>query len=120
MAFMGRGGMPFPNNNQGGKQNGNTGKVPRAHYGYRLHFGPYYYIPLDNTYVIMQMIATFIIVIVGVIAYLTSYKSTVIDPIENAKTTFMNIYSITLLVLISATVIVSFFSKTKEALEKNY
>ena len=118
MAFMGRGEMPSPDNEQGGGlgENGERMSLPQYHYG--INYRIYYYVPLDNTYVIMQMIFTFIIVTVGIIAYLTSYKSTIVDPIENTKVTFMNIYSIILLILLSATVIVSFFSKTKEALEK--
>ena len=62
MAFMGRGSMPsLGSNNIGGDNNNLSG------HGY--HGTPYffrrfcYYIPLDNTYVIMQMIVTFIILI---------------------------------------------------------
>lgn len=118
MAFMGRGRMPFPRNNEDEEANGNTGRTSMAHYHYGPRFRVYYYVPLDNTYVIMQMIVTFIIIIVGVIAYLTNYKSTIVDSIENIKVNFMNIYSAILFILLSATVLISFFSKTKEKLEK--
>lgn len=118
MAFMGRGEMPsLDNNNSGGTQE-NREKMSLPRHGYGMRYRMYYYVPLDNTYVIMQMIVTFIIVTVGIIAYLTNYKSTIVDPIENIKVTFMNIYSIILLSLMGVTVLVSFFSKTKETLEK--
>ena len=73
MAFMGRGNMPSINNNSDGDENDNFDSRYRNHYG--LYYRRRYYIPLDNTYVIMQMIITFIILIVGVIAYLYAYKS---------------------------------------------
>ena len=53
-----------------------------------------YYVPLDNTYVIMQMIATLIILIVGVITYLIGYKSDVVDPIASTKSLFINMHII--------------------------
>ncbi len=117
MAFMGRGEIPSLENNQE-PINNNGGIMPPPHHHYGWYYRQYYYIPLDNTYVIMQMIVTFIIIIVGIITYLTSYKSTIVDQIENIKVYFINIYSIILLILAIATVIVSFFSKTKESLEK--
>ena len=118
MAFMGRGEIPSLGDDQGLNSNNNGEGMPPPHYHYGLYYRTYYYIPLDNTYVIMQMIVTFIIIIVGIITYLTSYQSTIVDQIENIKMYFINIYSIILLILVSATIIVSFFSKTKESLEK--
>ena len=116
MAFMGRGDMPSINNNIGGEENNNFDG------GYRHHFGCFYrrmyYIPLDNTYVLMQMIVTFIILIVGVIAYLFIHKSSIIDPIESIKSVFMNVYSVVLLILLGIVAIANFFSKSKEALIK--
>jgi hypothetical protein len=49
--------------------------------GYWYYRRFFYYIPLDNTYVIMQMIVTFIILIVGIITFVVTYESTIIDPI---------------------------------------
>ena len=66
MAFMGRGDMPSINNNIGGEENNNFDGGYRHHYG--CYYRRMYYIPLDNTYVLMQMLVTFIILIVGVIA----------------------------------------------------
>ena len=63
MAFMGRGEAPNIGNND--KDNVPDNAIRR----YRYYMGPRYYVPLDNTYVIMQMIVTFIILIVGVITF---------------------------------------------------
>ncbi len=116
MAFMGRGNMPSINNNIGGRENNDFDD------GYRSRSGWYYgricYVPLDNTYVIMQIIVTFIILIVGAITYLFIYKSSIIDPIENIKKGFMNVYAVVLLILLSIVVISNFLSKSKEALIK--
>lgn len=116
MAFMGRGDMPSINNNIGGGENNDFDGGYRHYYGW--HYRRIYYIPVDNTYVIIEMIVTFIILIVGVIAYLFMYKSSIIDPIENIKSIFMNIYSVVLLILLGIVVIANFFSKSKEALVK--
>ena len=116
MAFMGRGDMPSINSNIGGNENDNFDGGYRHHYGW--YYRRMYYIPLDNTYVIMQMIVTFIILIIGVIAYLFTHKSSIIDPIENTKSMFMNTYLVVLLILLAVVAIANFFSKTKESLIK--
>lgn len=111
MAFMGRGDMPSINDNIGGEENNNFDGGYRHHYGW--YYGRRYYIPLDNTYVLMQMIVTFIILIVGVIAYLFIHKASIIYPIESIKSVFMNVYSIVLLILLGIVAIANFFSKAK-------
>lgn len=116
MAFMRRGDIPSINNNIDGGENNNFDSGCRHHYGW--YYRRMYYIPLDNTYVIMQMIVTFIILIVGVIAYLFIHKSSIIDPIESIKNVFMNVYSVVLLILLGIVAIANFFSKSKEALIK--
>ena len=116
MAFMGRGDMPSINNNIDGGENNDFDDGYRHHYGW--YYRRMYYIPLDNTYVIIQMIVTFTILIIGVITYLFMHKSSIIDPIENMKSVFINIYSIVLLTLLSIVVSANFFSKSKEILIK--
>lgn len=74
--------------------------------------------PLDNTYVIMQMIVTFIILIVGIITFLATYESSIVDPIENIKEMFINTHLIIIGILLAITIIINFFSKNKEALIK--
>lgn len=78
----------------------------------------YYYVPLDNTYVIMQMVVTFVILIIGLITFLATYKSVIIDPIENTKKLFLNTYLIIIGVLLAMTLIINFFSKNTTLLIK--
>lgn len=109
MAFIGRGNMPPVGNNTGGIGDNNSD----GGYHRRIRIYPIFrhYIPLDNTYVIMQMIVTFIILIAGTIAFLTSYKSTIVDPIENTKKLFINTHLITIVILLAITFIINLFSK---------
>lgn len=74
--------------------------------------------PLDNTYVIMQMIVTFIILIVGLITFFATYKSTIIDPIESTKKLFINTYLIIIGMLLAITLVTNFFSKSETSLIK--
>ena len=106
MAFLGRGnGQSLGNNNSN-----RTGNFHRIPFFYRR----YYYIPLDNTYVLMQMIVTFIILIVGVITFLVTYKSDIVDPIESTKKLFINAHLIVIAIFLIFTIIINLFSK-KEA-----
>lgn len=123
MAYMGRGGfssfggggigagLGTPDNND---NNGHNGRM----YYRGGFFRMYYYIPLDNTYVIFQMIATFIIFTVAVIAFLATYKSAIPDPIENMKNTIMRTHTILTLSLLVITLLSNYFSKDKNALIK--
>ncbi len=115
MAFMGRGRMPSI-----GDDNNSGMNDMRTHYyrGYGYYNRFYYYIPMDNTYVIMQMIVTFIILIVGIITFLATYESSIVDPIENIKEMFINTHLIIIGILLAITIIINFFSKNKEALIK--
>lgn len=90
----------------------------RGYHGGFWYYRRLYYIPLDNTYVIMQMIATFIILIVGLISFLITYKSTIADPIESIKKLFINAHLITVGILLAITLIVNFLSKSERALIK--
>lgn len=109
MAFMGRGEVPSINNDSTGENQGNS---VNGFYRRFRYYRTCYYIPLDNTYVIMQMIATFLILIVGVIAFLATYESTIVDPIESIKKLFINSHLIAIGILLSITLIVNFFSKS--------
>ena len=102
MAYMGRGG--FRNNK-------------RCYYGGGL-FRIYTYIPLDNTYVIFQMIVTIIIFITAGITFLSTYKPSIIDPIENTKKILINTYILITLALLVLTILANYFSKDKNALIK--
>ena len=108
------------NDDIGGIQDNNFNDGER--YGYHRWYGYdrrfYYYVPLDNTYVIMQMIVTFIILIVGLVTFFATYKSTIIDPIESTKKLFINTYLIIIGILLSVTLIINFFSKNQTSLIK--
>ena len=89
MSYMGRGdlsslgggiggGLEPNDNNNGNRNNGYT-------YIYCGFFRIHYFIPLDNTYVIFQMIAAIIIFVIAGITFLATYKPSVIDPIEDTK-----------------------------------
>ena len=106
MAFLGRENGPSLGNNNSNR----TGNFHRIPFFYRR----YYYIPLDNTYVLMQMIVTFIILIVGVITFLVTYKSDIVDPIESTKKLFINAHLIVIAIFLIFTIIINLFSK-KEA-----
>lgn len=105
MAFLGRGNGPSLGNNNSNR----TGNFHRIPFFYRR----YYYIPLDNTYVLMQMIVTFIILIVGVITFLVTYKSDIVDPIESTKKLFINAHLIVIAIFLIFTIIINLFSKKK-------
>lgn len=112
MAFMRRG--DFPSVDTGNNQNDNQGYF--GNYRYRRFF--YYYVPLDNTYVIMQIIVTFIILIIGVLTFLSTYKSTIIDPIESTKKLFINSYLIIIGILLAINLVTNFLSKNATSLVK--
>lgn len=109
MAFMGRGGFPSINN----ESEDNTSR------GYRYRRGLFYcYVPLDNTYVVMQMIATLIIIVVGGITFFATYKSTIVDPIASTKKIFVNTYLIIIGIFLATTIIINSFSRSKTELVK--
>ena len=103
MAYMGRGGFSsFGGGGLGGglgsndndNDNDNNNNNDNRHNGRMYYrggfFRMYYYIPLDNTYVIFQMIAAIIIFTIAGITFLATYKPSVVDPIEDTKRLFMN------------------------------
>ena len=105
MAYMGRGGF------------GGFGNDKRRYYGSGL-FRMYTYIPLDNTYVIFQMIVTIIIFVTAGITFLYTYKPSIIDPIESTKKILINTYIVITLALLVLTILANYFSKDKNALIK--
>ena len=125
MAFMGRGGFPSfgggdlggglePNDNENNNDNRHNG---RMYYRGRF-FRMYYYIPLDNTYVIFQMITAIIIFTIAGVTFLATYKPSVVDPIEDTKRIIINTYIIVTLSLVVLTLLANYFSKDKNALIK--
>ena len=83
-------------------------------FGIRIH----YYIPLDNTYVLFQMLVTFIILITIGAVFLFKYKPSIVDPIADMKRTIINIYVIVNVVLLAFILIANPLSKNKNTLIK--
>jgi len=122
MAYMGRGGFSSFGSGLGGglepndNINDNRKNVRMFYRGglFRMH----YYIPLDNTYVIFQMIAAIIIFTIVGITFLITYKPSVFDPLEDTKSIIMNTYIIINLLLVVITILANYFSKDKNVLKK--
>lgn len=116
MAYLGRGNIPSIGNdvNNGGNSDGNSNYLGHMH----RHIRYYCYVPLDNTYVIFQMIVTFFILIVGVITYLATYKSTILDPLEGTKKLFINSELIITVIFLITMFVVNIFSKKEEDLSR--
>ena len=115
MAFMGRGDIPSIDIDI------DDDNVSNSDYGRRYRAGwfhVYYYIPLDNTYVQMEMIAAIIIFIIVGISYLVSYKSSIVDPIEGVKKAFFNTSIVITLALMILVILANYFSKEKKVLIK--
>ncbi len=115
MAFMGRGDFPSMRGGELGTSKNNHHGYYRRPYFYRRFF---YYIPLDNTYVIMQMIVTFIIFIIGGLTFISTYKSSVLDPIENTKSLFLNTHLIIIAIFLILSFIINYSSKNEYTLLK--
>ena len=115
MAFMGRGGFSnFGGNNV--TTDGLEHEERRYYRGglIRLH----YYVPLNNTYVIFQMLVTFLIMISLGISFVFKYKSTIIDPIEDLKKTVLIAHAVIIVILLGITFITNYYSKNKNYLIK--
>ena len=119
MAFMGRGRTPHIGKDIN-KQNNNNDNEDESYYGGMWYDRIIcYYVPYDNTYVIMEIIMTLIIFIVGIITYLKNYKSTIVDPIENTKKIFINSHLIAIAILLVITFVINLLSKKQKTFFRN-
>ena len=124
MAYMGRGGFSSFGGGLGGglRPDGNNNSNYNRHNGRMYYRGGlvrmYYYLPLDNIYVILEMIAAIIIFTIVGITFLATYKPSVVDPLEDTKKIIINLYIIIALFLIVITILANYFSKDKNALLK--
>lgn len=118
MAYMGRGGFSGFSGGNNTSLNNNTNNIKKRLYHRRGLFGLHYYIPLDNTYVIFQMVITFIILITIGITILVTYAPSIIDPLESTKNTIITSYMITIFSLIVFTILSNCLSKQKKSLIK--
>ena len=123
MAYMGRGlgnsGINNSSNHNNFNSNNNSNQFDKNSFRNGMIFRRYYYIPLDNTYIAFQIIATLIIVIIAIISFFITYKPFVVDPIELVKKNFINSYIITILILLGITLLANHFSKEKYILIRN-
>lgn len=107
MAFMARGGGPSLNHNTPNMGVNNIGENPsnkqvrEPYYRNRVWF--LYVIPLDNTYVIMQMVLFFIMLIAFLLFFLFARKSAVTDTIEDVKNIFINLYLVVMALILALT-----------------
>ena len=124
MAFMGRGEVPsinFGNNSDDNNTNqNNKEREEEKLFALGRLYGRRYYIYLkeDSTYVAISVTLTLIMLITAAVAYLATYKSTIIDPIEGVKKLFLNSQLIITILLFGATVIAKIYSKSEETLIK--
>ena len=105
MAYMNRGSEPSIDTDNDNSNDSNS-----------IGIGDYVtsYVPLDNTYVRMQIVITYLIIIVSAITYIFTYKSTIADPIEEIKVVFINMHLIMIGMLLVATIISNFLSKSEK------
>jgi hypothetical protein len=111
MPFMGRGGGPSLNhntpnmgvNNIAGNVDENSSNNQVREPYYRSRIWRLYIIPLDNTYVIMQMIMFFILLVAAFLFFIFARKSAVTDTIENVKNIFINSYLIVMALIFALT-----------------
>ena len=124
MAFMGRGEVPSINfgnnsNDNNTNQNNKEREEEKLFALGRLYARRYYiYLKEDSTYVAISVTLTLIMLITAAVAYLATYKSTIIDPIEGVKKLFLNSQLIITILLLVATVIAKIYSKSEESLIK--
>lgn len=119
MAFHGRGSGPFFGNRgpRGGNNSGES-KGNFYHYFYYHHYHRPYIIVYDKTFMLMEIIATAIILIGCIMAYLFSYQPSFPDPIQSVKDTYLISQGIVLGCMVVFLILASFFTEEKEKLEK--
>lgn len=102
-----------------------TNNNNNEHRGYGVpHYSNYWrgrfiVIKYDKTFVAIELIATLIIILVAVAVYLFAYQVTFNDPIAKIKDTFLTTQLISIAVSFVLVGLVTFFSKSKEALIRN-
>ena len=79
-------------------------------------FYPTYYYVYDAKFFTMQLFAIGFLMIIAFTVYIFAYQSGIVDPIESVKSTYINVYMISLLIIGGASFISVLFSKSKEKL----
>ena len=115
--FRNRGEVP---NIDIGQDNGNGGYgVPHySHYWRRYGYYRYYIIHYDKTFIAMELISAFLIILIAVAVYLFAYQITFYDPIAETKTTFLTFQLISILATVILAGLITILSKQKETIIK--
>lgn len=114
--FRNRGKLPNINN---GGNNGNNGGYNAPHYSHYWN-GRFIVIRYDKTFIAIELIATFLILLVIFAVYLFAYPVTFEDQIAELKQTFLTGQLISIIISLVAVGIVTFFTRSsKENLIKN-
>ena len=95
-------------------------KHDKIRYGVRRYgfAGFRYYIPLDNTYVLMQMFTTFVIAVFAILFFLFNYKTEINDSIMMQKKVYQYSYLIILVGLFLLNIVFNLTSKEEKKLFK--
>ena len=95
-------------------------KHDRIRYGVRRYgfAGFRYYIPLDNTYVMMQMCTVFIMAAFAIFFFLFNYKTEINDSILMQKKVYQYSYLIILVLLFALNIIFNLITKEEKKLFK--
>lgn len=116
MGAIGRGSSPS------GGININVDEMNHTSHWYHPHWyymGYHRYYIYDSTFYLMDIIATVIIIIVGLMIYVFTYQPLMGDPIQSIKTTYLYSQFISTGILLTLPFITSFFSKSKDTVIKN-
>ena len=111
--FRNRGELP---NIDIGNDNGNSGyNVPHYSHYWRHR---YIIIHYDKTFIAMELISAFLIILIAVAVYLFAYQITFYDPIAEMKETFLTFQLISIIVTVVLAGLITILSKKKETIIK--
>ena len=111
--FRNRGEVP---NIDIGKDNGNGG-YSAPHYSHYWN-GRFIIIHYDKTFIAMELISAFLIILIAVAVYLFAYQVTFYDPIAETKETVLTFQLISILATVILAGLITILSKQKETIIK--
>ncbi len=111
--FRNRGEVP---NIDIGKGNENGG-YSAPHYSHYWN-GRFIIIQYDKTFIAMELISAFLIILIAVAVYLFAYQITFYDPIAEIKETFLTFQLISIIATVILAGLITILSKQKETLIK--
>ena len=111
--FRNRGELP---NIDIGNDNGNSGYNAPHYSHYWRH--RYIIIHYDKTFIAMELISAFLIILIAVAVYLFAYQITFYDPITEMKETFLTFQLVSIIVTVVLAGLITILSKRKETIIK--